>query len=85
MQANQSYWWTEAEVNERLRTRMDRAWEEVTDFSKDHGLSLRTAATTMAAPAAGREGRARRTQFQVQPTCARVSPSNGRLRVPWSA
>ena len=27
---------------------MDRAWEEVTDFSKDHGLSLRTAATTMA-------------------------------------
>jgi len=48
VQANQSYWWTEAEVNERLRTRMDRAWEEVTDFSKDHGLSLRTAATTMA-------------------------------------
>ena len=48
VQANQSYWWTEAEVDERLRTRMDRAWEEVTDFSKDHGLSLRTAATTMA-------------------------------------
>ena len=48
VQANQSYWWTEEEVNERLRTRMDRAWNEVTDFSRDHGLSLRTAATTMA-------------------------------------
>ena len=48
VQANQSYWWTEQEVNERLRTRMDKAWNEVSDFSKDHGLSLRTAATTMA-------------------------------------
>ena len=27
---------------------MDKAWNEFTDFSREHGLSLRTAATTMA-------------------------------------
>ena len=43
------------------------------------------AAATMAVPAAGRDGRARRTQNQVQPACTRVSPSSGRLSTPSSS
>ncbi|WP_243118353.1 Glu/Leu/Phe/Val family dehydrogenase [Actinomyces wuliandei] len=48
VQGNQAYWWTKEEVNDRLRTRMNKAWAEVTTFARDHDLSLRTAATTMA-------------------------------------
>lgn len=48
VQGIQAYWWTEDEVNRRLRQRMDLAWQQVSDFARRHDLSLRTAATTMA-------------------------------------
>ncbi|MDO4258752.1 MAG: Glu/Leu/Phe/Val dehydrogenase [Actinomycetaceae bacterium] len=48
VQGNQAFWWSEDEVNTRLRTRMDGAWHAVTEFAEKQGLSLRTAATTMA-------------------------------------
>lgn len=43
-----AYWWTEDEVNQRLKQRMDVAWEDVNRFAKKHDLTLRRAATTMA-------------------------------------
>jgi len=48
VQANQSYWWSEDEVNERLVDRMTKAWRAVREYSADHRLSLRMAATCMA-------------------------------------
>jgi len=48
VQANQSYWWSEDEVNERLVTRMTDAWFDVRDFAADKGITLRLAATCMA-------------------------------------
>jgi glutamate dehydrogenase (NAD(P)+) len=48
VQANQAYWWTQGEVEARLRERMLGAWRAVTVYATDHGLSLRTAATAMA-------------------------------------
>jgi glutamate dehydrogenase (NAD(P)+) len=48
VQANQSYWWSEAEVNERLVERMTRAWRDVVSYAKHNHLSLRLAATSMA-------------------------------------
>ena len=48
VQANQSYWWSEAEVNERLVDRMTRAWHEVLAYARDRHLSLRLAATCLA-------------------------------------
>lgn len=48
VQGNQAFWWTEEEVNSRLRQRMDLAWKEVSSFAATHGLPLRTAATTLA-------------------------------------
>ena len=48
VQSLASYWWSEDEVNSRLRTRMRSAWEQVNDFSKQGGLNLREAATVMA-------------------------------------
>jgi glutamate dehydrogenase (NAD(P)+) len=48
VQANQAYWWTQGEVEARLRERMLGAWEAVTAYAADHRLSLRTAATAMA-------------------------------------
>ncbi|MCA1981663.1 Glu/Leu/Phe/Val family dehydrogenase [Nocardioides nematodiphilus] len=48
VQANQSYWWSEAEVNEKLVDRMTRAWRDVLAYATERGLSLRLAATCMA-------------------------------------
>jgi glutamate dehydrogenase (NAD(P)+) len=48
VQANQSYWWSEEEVNARLVDRMTRAWREVLGYATRRGLTLRLAATCMA-------------------------------------
>ncbi|MET4099147.1 glutamate dehydrogenase (NAD(P)+) [Agrococcus sp. UYP10] len=48
VQANQSYWWTERDVQERLGERMTRAWGDVLDEARRRGVSLRTAATCLA-------------------------------------
>ena len=48
VQANQAYWWTEAEVEARLKERMIGAWEQVSGYAAGRGLSLRTAATALA-------------------------------------
>jgi glutamate dehydrogenase (NAD(P)+) len=48
VQANQAYWWTEREVEARLKERMLGAWEAVSEYAADKELSLRTAATAMA-------------------------------------
>ena len=48
VQANQSYWWGEKEVNDRLVERMTRAWHDVVAEATGRQLSLRTAATCMA-------------------------------------
>ncbi len=40
----QAYFWSEDEVNDRLRTIMEAAYEEVYSFAMDKGLSLRQAA-----------------------------------------
>ncbi|WP_460790219.1 Glu/Leu/Phe/Val family dehydrogenase, partial [Nocardioides maradonensis] len=48
VQANQSYWWSEDEVNERLVDRMTRSWHEVLDYARSHQLTLRLAATCLA-------------------------------------
>jgi glutamate dehydrogenase (NAD(P)+) len=48
VQANQSYWWSEAEVNERLVDRMTRAWHDVATYAAERHLTLRLAATCMA-------------------------------------
>ena len=48
VQANQVYWWTQAEVEERLRTRMEAAWRDVLETSVHYSLTLRQAATVLA-------------------------------------
>jgi glutamate dehydrogenase (NAD(P)+) len=48
VQANQSYWWSEAEVNDRLVDRMTRAWRDVLAYAAERRLTLRLAATCMA-------------------------------------
>lgn len=48
VQANQAYWWTEAEVEERLRDRLTASWFAVRDYAREHRLSLREAATSLA-------------------------------------
>ena len=48
VQANQAYWWTIDEVDERLRERMLSAWRGVAAHSLKHGLTLRAAATSLA-------------------------------------
>jgi glutamate dehydrogenase (NAD(P)+) len=48
VQANQAYWWTESEVESRLRHRMQLGWARVRDYAEETGLSLRHAATTLA-------------------------------------
>jgi glutamate dehydrogenase (NAD(P)+) len=48
VQANQSYWWSEDEVNARLVDRMTRAWEEVIAYARKREVSLRLAATCLA-------------------------------------
>ncbi|GAA1950874.1 glutamate dehydrogenase [Nocardioides panacihumi] len=48
VQANQSYWWSEDEVNQRLVDRMTRAWHDVLGYAARRQLTLRLAATCMA-------------------------------------
>ena len=48
VQANQAYWWSEAEVDERLAARMRLAWNAVVAYAEDRQLTLRTAATCLA-------------------------------------
>lgn len=48
VQGLSAYWWTEDEVNSRLKDRMRLAWEQVSDFSAKNKLNLREAATVMA-------------------------------------
>lgn len=48
VQGISAYWWTEEDVNSRLRDRMDLAWQQVKQFAETNKLPLRTAATTMA-------------------------------------
>ena len=48
VQANQAYWWSEAEVEARLADRMTTAWHEVVAEGRKHDISLRTAATCLA-------------------------------------
>lgn len=48
VQGNQSYWWTLAEVQDRLRERILNSWTSVNKYAADHRLSLRSAATIMA-------------------------------------
>jgi glutamate dehydrogenase (NAD(P)+) len=40
----QAYWWTEDEVNDRLRRMMDTAYDEVSSLASAHDMSLRSAA-----------------------------------------
>ena len=48
VQANQAFWWTEAEVEERLARRMSLVWQRTNQFASQHGVPLRTAATSLA-------------------------------------
>jgi glutamate dehydrogenase (NAD(P)+) len=48
VQANQAYWWSEDEVEDRLRERMLRAWERVVAYALERDISLRAAATSLA-------------------------------------
>jgi glutamate dehydrogenase (NAD(P)+) len=48
VQANQAYWWSEAEVEARLADRMTSAWQQVLAHAERHRLPLRTAATCLA-------------------------------------
>ncbi|RNL60820.1 Glu/Leu/Phe/Val dehydrogenase [Nocardioides marmoriginsengisoli] len=48
VQANQAYWWSEVEVEERLRVRMLTAWERVSAYATGRSISLRAAATQLA-------------------------------------
>ena len=40
----QAYFWTEEEVNDRLRQIMERAFDEVYDLATEKGLTMRQAA-----------------------------------------
>ncbi len=44
VQAQQAYWWTEAEIEQRLADRMAHAYDEVAGVARREGLSLRDAA-----------------------------------------
>ncbi len=43
----QAYFWTEQEVNARLRAIMERAYVDVLETSRDHKVTMRTAATML--------------------------------------
>jgi glutamate dehydrogenase (NAD(P)+) len=55
----QAYWWTEDQVNDRLRAIMDKAYDEVSTLARDQGVSLRTAAQMIGV---GRVAEAHRTR-----------------------
>jgi glutamate dehydrogenase (NAD(P)+) len=48
VQGNQAYWWSEREVEEKLRERMLHTWGQLRDRSAADGRSLRASATSMA-------------------------------------
>ncbi|WP_051485591.1 Glu/Leu/Phe/Val family dehydrogenase [Nocardioides sp. J54] len=48
VQANQAYWWSESDVNNRLAERMQLAWESVVETAEQRGTSLRRAAMVLA-------------------------------------
>jgi glutamate dehydrogenase (NAD(P)+) len=48
VQANQAYWWSEAEVDQRLTERLTVAWDSVIDYATRDRISLRSAATALA-------------------------------------
>lgn len=48
VQSSQSFWWSLAEVEARLRDHMVAAWADVNDASRRMKVSLRTAATALA-------------------------------------
>jgi len=48
VQANQAYWWSEADVNARLTQRMQVAWDRVLTHADSHHIPLRQAATALA-------------------------------------
>jgi glutamate dehydrogenase (NAD(P)+) len=48
VQANQAYWWSSQEVDDRLRARMISAWDGVRTHSESLGITLRAAATSLA-------------------------------------
>jgi len=55
----QAYFWSEDEVNDRLRDLMERAYGEVSALAADKGVSLRTAAQVIGV---GRVADAHRTR-----------------------
>jgi glutamate dehydrogenase (NAD(P)+) len=59
VQANQAYWWSLSEVDERLRERMISAWHGVRSHSESHGITLRSAATSLAVKKVAEAHRAR--------------------------
>ena len=48
VQANQAYWWSARDVEQRLADRMRTAWRAVLEHASAHHLSLRAAATALA-------------------------------------
>lgn len=48
VQGNQSYWWSDGEVETRLLERMTSAWHSMLEYSNNRRLSLRQAATALA-------------------------------------
>ena len=48
VQANQAYWWTEDQVNERLAERMTVGWRDVLGYATTEHITLRSAATRLA-------------------------------------
>lgn len=55
----QAYFWSEDEVNDRLRVLMERAYAEVSTLARERGVSLRTAAQMIGV---GRVAEAHRTR-----------------------
>ena len=55
----QAYFWTEDEVNDRLKALMDRAYTDVSGLAAERGISLRTAAQMIGV---GRVAEAHRTR-----------------------
>ena len=44
VQAQQAYWWTETEIEDRLAERMQHAFASVAEMARREGVSLRDAA-----------------------------------------
>lgn len=59
MQDLQAYFWTEDEVNDRLKALMEQAYDQVSTLSHERGVSLRTAAQMIGV---GRVAEAHRTR-----------------------